>query len=514
MPLLALGFFAACLVLYPGLGTQDPSAPAAPGAGPPEAVARATATTPHAGGGTGDEDADDFSILPAPDAVTVNLEEAISLALDGNFGVAAAIDGVAAARLEESAVVSEFYPKVTPRFRRTEDALTTGVDVTQAVPWAGGTLRADFTTRDPHEDLAARSSDLSVLYVQPLLRGFGPNSSFNALRNSRRQRQGQERSLELARQSLIVQVTQAFFQVIKQRKLLEVARQSEKRSSSLRRASESRMKVGLVSKLDVFRAEIQASQARESAVAAETGLETALESFRLLLGKSPREPIEPEDVHLDEDVSLEVEPIEVLVERARAERLDLQESRDRVDDARRLLALATQNLLPTLDLNLEFSQTGVGQSLSESLKPLDRRFTVTVSAGYPVEQTADRARRAISRLGVRSMERSLKERELSIEAEVRTAFRQIERLQKSIELQRQGLDFAEQQQRLATLRYQRGLASNFDVVDAEGNLVSARTALVNLLTDLLVARVQLLRATGVLDLAAVEAIRSRKGIEP
>jgi outer membrane protein TolC len=514
MLVLALGLLAARLLLLPTLGTQDPSASATPGGRErsPEAVVKAAATAPDSGHEA--NDGDDFSVLPAPDAVNVSLEEAISLALEGNFSVATATDGVAAARLEESAVLSEFFPKVTPRFRRTTDDLTTGVDVSQAVPWAGGTLRADFTTRNPHDELATRSSDLRVLYVQPLLRGFGPNSSFNSLRNARRQRQGQERALELARQSLIVQVTQAFFQVVKQRKLLEVARQSERRSSSLRRASESRMKVGLVSKLDVFRAEIQASQARESAVAAETGLETAIESFRLLLGKSPREPIEPEDVHLDDDISLEVEPIEVLVERARAQRLDLRESRDRVDDARRLLALATQNLLPTLDLNLEFSQTGVGQTLGESLKPLDRRFTVTVSAGYAVERTADRARRAISRLGVRSMERSLEERELSVEAEVRSAFRQIERLKKSIELQRQGLDFAEQQQRLATLRYQRGLASNFDVVDAEGNLVSARTALVNLLTDLLVARVQLLRATGVLDLVAVEAIHSRKGIEP
>ena len=42
---------------------------------------------------------------------------------------------------------------------------------------------------------------------------------------------------------------------------------------------------------------------------------------------------------------------------------------------------------------------------------------------------------------------------------------------KSIELQKKAVDIAEQQRQLATLRYQRGLASNFDVVDAEGSLV-------------------------------------------
>jgi outer membrane protein TolC len=93
----------------------------------------------------------------------------------------------------------------------------------------------------------------------------------------------------------------------------------------------------------------------------------------------------------------------------------------------------------------------------------------------------------------------LRLREYEIEAEVRAALRDLERIRKSVELQRKAVDLAEQQQRLATLRYQRGLASNFDVVDAEGSLVTARTALVSLLTEYQVARMELLRATGTLD---------------
>ena len=51
------------------------------------------------------------------------------------------------------------------------------------------------------------------------------------------------------------------------------------------------------------------------------------------------------------------------------------------------------------------------------------------------------------------------------------------------------------------LRYQRGLGSNFDVVDAEGSLVTARSALVQLLTTFAVARLDLKRTTGTLDVA-------------
>ena len=58
---------------------------------------------------------------------------------------------------------------------------------------------------------------------------------------------------------------------------------------------------------------------------------------------------------------------------------------------------------------------------------------------------------------------------------------------------------AAQQRRLAVLRYQRGLGSNFDVVDAESSLVTARSALVQLLTSYAVARLDLKRTTGTLD---------------
>jgi len=93
----------------------------------------------------------------------------------------------------------------------------------------------------------------------------------------------------------------------------------------------------------------------------------------------------------------------------------------------------------------------------------------------------------------------VRQQELQIESEVRAALRELERIRKSVDLQKKGVEVAEQQRRLATLRYQRGLASNFDVVDAEGSLVLARSALVSLLTSYQVARIELMRVTGSLD---------------
>ncbi len=93
----------------------------------------------------------------------------------------------------------------------------------------------------------------------------------------------------------------------------------------------------------------------------------------------------------------------------------------------------------------------------------------------------------------------MRQTELDVEQQVRQALRDLDQVAQSVALQRQAVDVAAQQRRLAVLRYQRGLGSNFDVVDAESSLVTARCALVQLLTTYAVARLDLKRTTGTLD---------------
>jgi outer membrane protein TolC len=236
-------------------------------------------------------------------------------------------------------------------------------------------------------------------------------------------------------------------------------------------------------------------------VRTEAALEAALEQFRGLLGLAPGDPVEPEAAVLPEGIEDDaVEPLEALLLRARDQRLDVREAVDQVDDARRSARLAKQNLLPQLDVNLGFVRSGFGPDYSRALEDAQGRFEVYFNTTYPVDNAAAKASKAVADLDLTARERAVRQKHLEVEAEVRAASREVERIQKSVELQKKGVEVAAQQLRLSTLRYQRGLASNFDVVDAEGSLVLARSALVGLLTSYQVARAELLRVTGDLDL--------------
>jgi outer membrane protein TolC len=440
-------------------------------------------------------------VQPAPGATTMSLGTAVATALEQNFGLLTAADNVSTSRMHETNARANFYPRLVPAYGQNVFGPSVEVDLRQKLPWTGASLSGEAAFRSSIDgaDALPRTSNARLVLTQPLLRGLGPNAAHFELRNSQRGRESQERAFQLTRQRVAIQVTTAFYQVILQRQLLAVARQSLKRSESLLKASEARLEVGLVSKLDVFRAELQASQAQESMLRAETSLENALETFRSVLGLTATDPVEPEAVELPDIPAPEpLEPVDVLVARARETRIDLTESRDQVGDAQRAASLARQNLLPQLDINFAVNQLGLGTTFGSAWRAGDRRFSVYLSSSYPLARSLA-TNRAEAELNLTGRQRGFRQQQLQIELEVRTAYRDLQRLAKSIELQKKAVDIADQQRQLATLRYQRGLASNFDVVDAEGSLVVARSALVGLLTSHRVARYELLRAVGTLD---------------
>jgi outer membrane protein len=439
---------------------------------------------------------------PTPGAPTLSLEAAVRLALEQNFALLDSVDAVASAGWQVKAAQGTFYPQLVPLYQRSDDTSVFGLDVQQRLPWTGGTVTATgrYTSQPAADAPYPRTTNLRLLLSQPLLRGFGPNATYFELKNAKRARTGQERSLELARQRLTVQVASAYYGVIAQRQLLDVARQSLRRTESLRRASDARLQVGMASKLDVFRAELQAAQARDSMVRSQAALESALEQFRGLLALAPDDPVEPAAASLPEPRPSDVEPVAVLVARALDNRLELKEARDQVDDAQRAASLARQNLLPELGVNLGVTQLGYGGSFGDAWSAGDRRVEFFLSASYPLRRSTEKANRAVAELDLGARERAVRQRELEIEQDVRAAARELDRIRKSVEVQQAAVDVAEQQRRLAVLRYQRGLGSNFDVVDAEASLVVARSAVVGLLTSYAVARLDLQRATGTLTL--------------
>ena len=89
----------------------------------------------------------------------------------------------------------------------------------------------------------------------------------------------------------------------------------------------------------------------------------------MLLGLSPGDPLQPEPIKVPDDVADELEPLEVLTQRALQTASTSLEADDQIDDARRTASLSRQNLLPQLDLEVGVTRFGTGITYGNASTP-------------------------------------------------------------------------------------------------------------------------------------------------
>ena len=438
----------------------------------------------------------------APDYV-LTLEGAVKLALINNLNLQTSVDSVEGSHISESLARSRFGIQVTPSYARGigQEAVVDqrfGLEVSKLLPY-GTTVIGRYNIDQASNYLGNyNNSNLSLGVTQPLLRGFGRKTTEYDLVNARRSLQSSERNLEVARQRLAVDIVSNYFNIVRHQGLVDVAEKSMERNRELLRASQARLEVGLASKLDVFRVELQLSHAGEALILRREAHELALDFLKFNMGLSPVDQVSVEIIEPEyEPVTFD---LDTLTSQAIANRVEVREERDRIHDADRSLSISRHNLLPELDLNLRYEQRGVGGSAYSGFVFPNSAFNALFSTRYPLDRSSEKASFARSQIDSNAARRSFKLLEYNIVKEVRAAARNLERTGKSILLQERNIDFAEKQLRLATLRYQRGLASNFDIIDAENNFIRARSNYVSLVADHHVAQIELKRVTGTLDL--------------
>jgi outer membrane protein TolC len=437
--------------------------------------------------------------------IPLDLHAAVAEALRRSPALRPAQDAIEVAAIREDLAASQFGVKMGPTFTGGMDAfgaahnqvgfsvakrLRTGTEVRAGADWTRyGAANAPFT-----------DGGLTVAIAQPLLRGLGPAVTAT-LRDAERATLSSERRLEAARQDLVLTVAGAYFGAIRQQRLVASGARALDRAVALRRASEARTKVGLATRLDVLRADLLVAESDAHLDRQRELLADTLDRLKLLLGR----PLDAAIALADDDIpgagargTSDPSALDALVAAALGRRLDLREAHARVGDAERAASVARWNLLPQVDLTATYTRRGLGGS-TNLLQDAIGGWRVGVATSYPLERAAESAAAQTATIGTRAARLALADLEQQAAADVRRAWRARERAAAAIEIQRKAVALARQQLRLADLRYQRGVAGNFDVIDAESNLFRAESALITAQADRALAGLALERATGALD---------------
>jgi outer membrane protein TolC len=180
-------------------------------------------------------------------------------------------------------------------------------------------------------------------------------------------------------------------------------------------------------------------------------------------------------------------------------RLEVREARERIGDARRSQTVARWNLLPPVALDVSYTRRGLGSASPDLFGQMFNGWRVGISSGYALDRSNETAVAAAAAVNVRAAEQAALDTERRVAEEVRRAYRAWTRTAGTVELQAKAEALAERQLRLAQIRYERGVAGNFDVVDAEANVFAAQSDVIAARIERAMAILALKRLTGTLD---------------
>jgi outer membrane protein len=432
----------------------------------------------------------------------LTLRQAIAEALAASPVLRGPDDGRTLAAIRERQQSAAFGVKVTPTLQTGSDPSgfgqrTLGVGVAKRLPFGTDLQFTANSYQFGSGASALQDAGYTFAMSQPLLRGW--TTATAGLQQARRDTVSAARTYTDARQRLVASVADAYFSVLRAERLVEAADRAHERAARLQVSSEARAKVGLATELDVLRADLLASQSDASRLGQREVLESAQDAFRTLIGRPSDSDVTLVETELLDDAAVVLDdPIETFLRTAQATRLEVREAHDRIGDARRAESIARWNLLPPISADLSYTKRGLGGG-AQSFDQLFGGWRFGISSSYALNRSDESAAAATASVSTRAAVRDTEDVERRVADEVRRAHRTWTRTATTIDLQKRAVSLAERQVRLAQLRYDRGVADNFDVIDAENNLFQAQSGLIAAQVDRALAALTLRRVTGSLD---------------
>jgi outer membrane protein len=430
----------------------------------------------------------------------LSLEDAMKLALAQNVNLQSARDRVTSANITLETAKSAFgikiHPEVSGLFQKAENPTQHNRLTVSKRLQIGGELSLQTKTAIDRSQDNQYQTDLTLAYTQPLLKGRGKLATTAELVSAEQSAKAQYRSLILAQQQLMVNVATSYYELLRDQMLLEVYERALERAKTLQQAAEAKLKIGMASKMDVFRAELQALTSENNLGGAQEALENAKRYFNLLLGANLENEFQL-------STQLEYSPITIdqdtLLQQAMENRLEIQDAYDSINEAERQVKIAQQNLYPPLDVSIQYTLSGEGDAFKKSLDLEETRWGIGLNSSFDLDVSRDRAAYQQAQLAYEGTLRALHSVEQDVMLDVLQTITGVKQTQARVYLQEQSVAQAEKQLELADLRYKKGLSTNLDVIDAEETFISAKTNYYSAIAQHLIAKMRLKQVTGTLE---------------
>jgi outer membrane protein TolC len=430
-------------------------------------------------------------------APVLSLDDAIKLAEQNAFSLKTAASGVEQAHQGVNAAKAQLGPQVSISANYTHILDHTNVGNLSGVTTGGTTATTGATTGSTGATGSTGFSSLSSIGtfvdteegtasltlpidVSGIIRK-GVKAAQASYRASRSNFAAADNDLRLS-------VRQAYFQILQDKAQISVAKESVTNAQQTLTNAQQKLAAGTLARYDVLQYETQLSQTQSDLLTAQNNLEVSKENFNNILARPIETPFDVADIT---DLPQVTQTPEQLVLAAQNNRPDVaaqkhnimalmyqREATEGSMDPSMSVGLSQTNLFGPGTLSTEFYETSLFLNLNIPLWDSG----LTRAKVKEARQQEVQAQIALDKLN------------LGIALEVRQDLSNLTSAASKLDVAKKQVDQASETYRLAVVRANAGEGTTLDVTNAQTQLTTARTGLVNARYAYLIAYAALQRA--------------------
>ena len=415
--------------------------------------------------------------------VGISLQEAHNQALAHNQPLAAAHTGVDEAKAAKRQTWAGHLPRIslTEQVVRSNDAVNAfGFKLVQE-----SFTQADFALDALNRPGAVSDFQTTLDVRQPLFNGgqaiYGRRRAAAAVRAA-------EARLVSRRQEIVLQTSQAYWDLVLAREALQAIRQGLKTAQAHTQMAEAHYRQQLVPLTDLLAAQVRVAELQNEEIAAIYRIGDAEDGLSLVMGLAPTTFTPTDDL---KPITVDL-PLTELAVTARQQRPDLAAMQQRVEAIRQGVKVERAAYLPHLNafarLALDADTPLARQGESWTVGAV---ITWNLFSGY---RTVGAIQQAKAQQAQAQAQLSFLQQQ--IDRQVRQAHRALSAAQSQIRVARKALEQTQERQRISKLQYEEGLITAADLLAAATAQMQTRLRLLQALHALNVGFAQLEFAVG------------------
>lgn len=429
----------------------------------------------------------------------LNLQDCINIALENNYELRAAQIGVEQADQDITSARSAWLPRVSSSFRfgkYIQGQRWVKQDVPGIDPATGSVV---FQERDVRIEQTERNSYSASAYLSQHIYDFGQTG--NSIRQVKAYKQYQEHNLFNTRNLVIANVSDKYYQLLKDLKLKDVYNEAVKHAEENLDYNQTMMDVGLKSQAEIFQAKVNLGNQKTNLINHLNKIELSKAALNNAMGRNPETKIDiqvdtPKPIFptydFEEAVNIALENNEQL----KAIESQVQATEFAIRSAKALYA-------PSIGASVSYNRDNDDIARVYSTK-LDEDYTATIGAsidldifnGYGTPKSVQVQKQKLE--NELALERLQEEKRVLL-ASIQEYFLMLKAFEDVIKINQENLEAYTENLRLQTEKRRVGSGTELEVMAAQVDVIQAQEALVSAEYNAKIYRAYLNAALGIID---------------